>query len=159
MLAKAQTERENQLEYELLQTKTQLRDIIGSTNIQPLQINIPVSKVGEEELFVVQNENENLKAHNNCMRAQLQELLIQLGRTSSIAGANTIVDKQLQFSNQKSKICQKINELCLRFNKTLDKIELAASDELMNADVAAVYQSQNEGQLSQQLIDQNYLVS
>ncbi len=29
----------------------------------------------------------------------------------------------------------------------------------MNADVAAVYQSQNEGQLSQQLIDQNYLVS
>lgn len=75
------------------------------------------------------------------MRAQLQELLIQLGRTSSIAGANTIVDKQLQFSNQKSKICSKINELCLRFNKTLDKIELAASDELMNADVAAVYQS------------------
>ncbi len=48
ILAKSQTERENQLEYELLQTKTQLRDIIGSINIQPLQVVVPVSKVDQE---------------------------------------------------------------------------------------------------------------
>ncbi len=43
-MSKSQTERENQLEYELLQTKTQLRDLIGSINIPPLQVILPGSK-------------------------------------------------------------------------------------------------------------------
>lgn len=61
-----------------------------------------------------------------------------MGRSTSVAGANSTIEKHLQHSSQQHKICSKVGELCHLINLTLDKIELLASDEIINTDMSAV---------------------
>jgi len=56
-------------------------------------VSLPTPKSEQEQLITLQTENEFLRAHNNCLKSQLQELLIQMGKTTSIAGANSFIDK------------------------------------------------------------------
>jgi len=47
----------------------------------------------------LKTENDILRAHCNCLQTQTQELLIQAGKTTSVAGANQIIDRTLLLSN------------------------------------------------------------
>ena len=67
-----------------IENATKLRDLLRQTR------NL---KSEQEQLITLQTENEFLRAHNNCLKSQLQELLIQMGKTTSIAGANSFIDK------------------------------------------------------------------